>query len=108
VIRRELPDRPRLAFSHSLADQFANHVDKLRMHAYRRRANHGDAGLGADLSRFGIQIVKDFHVIGNETDRNDNDGLSRRNFAKRFTDIRFEPGLSGRPAPALIDQVPRG
>ncbi|HLK22361.1 MAG TPA: hypothetical protein VKT81_25615 [Bryobacteraceae bacterium] len=39
-MRSEFPDRARLAFAGPLANQFADHREKFRMHAHGRGADH--------------------------------------------------------------------
>src|SRR5262245_47209719 len=48
-------------------------------------------------------------MVGNEPDRDEHDVFDRRMSMARtdeFVDVRFEPGLLGRPAAALEDEMP--
>ena len=46
--------------------------DERRVHAGRRRPLAGQAQLGGRGRRLGVQIVDDFHVVGDESDGSDN------------------------------------
>ena len=59
-------------------------------------------------ARFDVEIPEHFHVIGQEADRHD-DHVARRavgvQSAQRVADVGLEPGLSRRPAAALIGEL---
>ena len=74
-------------------------------------------GAGADeihaqrlgsLFCFRVEVVQHFHMIGDESDRDDDDvfGTLRGQLAKMIVDVGFEPGLRWRAAAALIDELP--
>ena len=57
----------------------------------------------------GVQIVLDFHVVGNEADRHNNNILHAL-FGKLreiIAHVRFQPRLRWRPTAALINKSPR-
>jgi hypothetical protein len=72
------------------------------MHAYGSRAHHVDTSLLTDRASFCVEIVQHFHVIRNETDRHEHDVRARLHLAQRVSNIRLEPWLIRRAAPALI------
>ena len=54
-------------------DQFANHLHETRMRSHGGCANHVHAQLVAMRAQLVVQVVNDFHVIGEEADRDDYD-----------------------------------
>ena len=52
-----------------LQHQFADHLHQPRMVADRRGADHVDAQLVAELADFHVEIVDQFHLFGQKTDR---------------------------------------
>lgn len=58
-------------------------------------AGRSDSEAFAGGERFSVEIVDDFHVVGDESDGRDNNGCDTL-VGERFevvVDIRFEPGL---------------
>jgi hypothetical protein len=87
VIRWKLPDSARRAQANAFLDQFSNHFQKFGMHSHRAGAHQIHAVLARDVSRFGVQIVDHFHVIGNESDGHNHHVGAAIHFAKHLADI---------------------
>ena len=64
----------------------------------------GDIARG--LAGFGVEIVDDFHMIGDKSDGSDDDFAARRQFLEVLADIGSDPRLRRRSAAALVDQLP--
>src|SRR5262245_48083920 len=57
---------------HALQNQFTDHADESRMHPDCRRTDNVESQLIRYLTRFNVEIIQDFHMIGNKPDwRND-------------------------------------
>jgi hypothetical protein len=70
-------------------------------------ADEVEAEIAAKGGGFMVQIVHHFHVVAEKAEGGD-DNVMHAVFGKRakvVENIRLEPGLSGRPAAALPDQV---
>ena len=69
-----------------------------------RRAGHRQSDFFRDRVRFVIEVVQDFHVIRNESDRNHRDESDAfgRQFPQASTDIGFKPRLRRRAASAFL------
>ena len=64
MIRRQHADRcPFAEHAVPLGDQVANHAHKGRIGADRRRPDHLNTQLTAEVGRFGVEIEKHLHVI---------------------------------------------
>src|SRR5687767_12178979 len=78
------------------------------MRARRRRANKIDTQLLRELPRLDVEIVNDLHVIGNKTNRRDND--IRQSLTVKLSQVvayvRTEPRLRRRSAATLINDLP--
>ena len=64
----------------ALQDQLANHLDESGMSAGGRGPHHRDAEFFRNVLRLVVEIVNDFHVVRNKTDRSNHhaaDPLSR-------------------------------
>ncbi len=81
-----------------------DHADHRRMGFDGSGADHSNAELIADGAGFGVEVVQDFHVIGEEA-YGDEDGVGWILF-EEIADVGFEPGLRGRAGAALIDELP--
>ena len=57
----------------ALFDQLADHANETRMSANRAGANEIESEFTRFLLSFFVQIVEDFHVVGDEADGNDDD-----------------------------------
>jgi hypothetical protein len=57
---------------HSLFQEIHNHFHEGWMSAYRRSSNEMNPFFFAQVSSLVVQIEKDFHVIGDEANRDDN------------------------------------
>ena len=70
-------------------------------------SDHVDAQLVAQPGDFHVQVVNDFHILRQETDRHDDDVLDAlgRQLADAIADVRFKPRLRWRAATALEDDV---
>ena len=78
------------------------------MRSSRSGTGHLYAKLIAQRARFGVQIIKNFHMIGDETNRAQNDAVNSRCVlpAKMIANVGFKPWLGRRSATALINQHP--
>ena len=108
MTRRILADRARLARPQSFFDQFANHLQELRVNAHGWSAHNTYAALASDRLHLNIEIENDFDVIGNEPDGDHRYLSAGIELANYICDVGFKPGLSGRPTAALINQTPVG
>ncbi len=92
----------------SLADQLSEHPDEPPVGSHGPRTNHEEPQLLASVPGLEVEVVEDFHVVGQKANRVDDD-LGRFTLfqvAKVIEDVGLEPGVLGPPAPALIDQRP--
>lgn len=79
------------------------------MRAHRLRSHHVESQLRTKFTRLCIKIEKNFHVVGNEANGRDHDVGSiflLLEFTQRVKNVRLEPRLRGRSAPALVHQPP--
>ena len=78
------------------------------MVAHRAGTDQVQTQLIGQFLRLGVQIVKDFHVIGKKTDRRHHHVVHSGcvGLPQAIADVGLEPRLAGRPAAALIGQVP--
>ena len=97
----------------SLFNEFANHLNETGMCSHCASSDESQSEVVSTFPRLVVKVEKDFHVIGNEADGN-NDHVARSArrllgyFLQRSADIWFEPGLRWRSTTALIDQLPVG
>ena len=93
-----------------LDDQLADHPHEARMIGHHVRSDHVDAQLVAQPRDFHVEVIDDFHVLRQETDRHDDDVSDALGWqlADAIADVRFEPRLRWRTAAALEGQVPSG
>src|SRR5262245_14550065 len=74
-------------------------------------ADHVNAEAVANLASFRIEIVDNFHVVGNEADGDDHGVANRRllvTVVDEIADIWLEPWLLRRTAAALVYECPIG
>jgi hypothetical protein len=92
----------------SFLNEFADHGDELRMIAWGASAGHLDTEFIAEVFGSVIEVVEDFHVIGEEADGRDDDVLISGGveFTDEVEDIGFEPRIFGTSASALKDEFP--
>ena len=92
----------------ALGDQVANHADEDRVGADGGRSHHLDPQLAAEVGRLGVEVVQHLHVVGDEADRCNHQlaAAASMEISDRVTDVGFQPGLGGRAAPALVDELP--
>ena len=69
------------------------------MHSDCSRANHLETQFITQRPGFGVEVVKHFHVIGDETDGHDDSagGAPPVRFTQIVADIGFQPGLCRGP-----------
>ena len=74
----------------------------------RPRASEAESERGGALAGFRVQLLDDLHVIGYEADRRHDDILDALvpEGVEMLQDVRLEPRLVRRAAPALIDERP--
>ena len=79
------------AVTHTLDNEFTNHVDKLWMCANCRRPHNVQANFLTELHSFGVQIIQDFHVIGDKSKRRDHHICNTVSFecSQMFQNIRL-------------------
>ena len=72
----------------------------------RSGSDHVQTDLLANNASFFIKVVKHFHVIRQESDRVNHDVLAPPvpQLPEMIEDIWLEPGITGSPAPALVDK----
>ena len=101
--------QPRRGGIEPLDDQLADHTHKTRMIGHHVGSDHVDAQLVAESCDLHVEVVDDFQVLRQETDRRDDDVLDAlgSQVADAIVDVGFEPRLRRRPAAALENQVPR-
>ena len=71
------------------------------------RTYHAEPEFVAQLAGFCIEIEQDLHVVGNKTDRHDDDVGELVAFTSDLqivAHVGFQPRLRGWPAAALVDQ----
>src|SRR5690348_2637017 len=66
-------EKPCRLVVHAFDDQLANHLHNRRVGSRRRGANHPQAEFVCEVLCFEVEVVNDFHVIGDEADRRDHD-----------------------------------
>ena len=89
-------------------DQFSNHADVERVRTDGRRAGHVDAEFLTGFTSLLIQVEQDFHVIGQEADRSDDERF-RPLVVQRpdvIDDIGLQPRIARPTAAALVDEAP--
>src|SRR5689334_16424713 len=93
--------RPRLD---TFYDELANHIDEGRMCPHRLRARHRYAQLVRQLPRLHIEIIEHLDMIGQKANRRNHDRLFALilQYAQGIADVRLQPGLRRRAAPALV------
>ena len=110
VARAERAERaPRRVRRQPLDDELAHHRDVRGMSADGRGAHHRKPKLARHGGRVDVEIHDDFHVIADEADRRDDDGLDAfgLGLAQRVADVGAEPRLASvRRVVALIDEPP--
>ena len=76
-----------------LEDEFADHRDKIGMRARCRHPGEAHAEFTGGLRGLGVEVEDDFHVVGNEADRNNHDGgrAAFVQFAQLIADVGFQP-----------------
>ena len=97
-----------LAAGHALLDELADHPHEGRVGPRRPGAHEAEAERGGALAGLGIEVVDDLHVVGHEADgRHDHvgDPLGPEG-VEVIEDVRLEPRLLRRAAPALVDERP--
>ena len=86
------------------------------MRANSAGADEVEAEIGGFVLCFVVEVVENFHVVGNEADGDNHHvgsaGASpsriRGDFGEGVADVGAEPGLGGGAAAALIDEPPVG
>ena len=94
-----------------LLDQVDGHGDEGRVDPDRRGAKERDSELFGFRGSFLVQVVEDFHVVGDKADGLDDHMGDLRFVVEGFdsiADIRFEPGLLRWSGSALVDDFPVG
>ena len=78
------------------------------MSASGRSTSKGQPDVSRRLSCLVIEVIDDLHVISDETDRRNHDGLDPllRKGAQVVIDVRLQPGVSRAPRPRAICQIP--
>ena len=93
----------------TLFDHITNHRYELWMSSGGCGTNHVEAMFLAQLLCFRIKVEEHFHVIGDESDWDDDNVLVLlrvNDLLKEVADIGLQPRLSWRAAAALIHQLP--
>ena len=78
------------------------------MSASGRSTGKGQPDFSRRLSCLVIEVIDDLHVISDETDRRNHDGLDPllRKGAQVVTDVRLQPGVSRASRPRAVGQIP--
>ena len=89
-------------------DELPDGANEGGMRSHRPGANHRHVQRIGEAAGFGVEIVQDLHVIGNEAEWSNDDILYALavETLQVVEDVRFKPRLSRRPAAALKDEIP--
>src|SRR5271157_4216898 len=92
----------------ALADQLTKHPDEPAMRTHGPRANHRQAQLLAEVHRLHVEIIENFHVVGEKPDRMDDQGRCSPilQVPEVIENVGLEPGVLRPAASALIYQGP--
>ena len=110
MVSRELADAFSISSVDAFLNEFSDHADETRMIARSAGADHSNCVFIAESSRFIVKIVKDLHVVRQESDWRNDHLLDSVGFClpQMIKDVGFQPWILRTTAATLIDQFPAG